>query len=32
MVEKRSVNDIIFDILNYAFFILFTLICVFPFY
>ena len=32
MVEKRSVNDIIFDILNHAFFILFTLICVFPFY
>lgn len=32
MVEKRSINDIIFDILNYAFFILFTLICVFPFY
>ena len=32
MVEKRSVNDIIFDILNYAFFILFTLIFVFPFY
>ncbi|MDD6970067.1 MAG: carbohydrate ABC transporter permease [Treponema sp.] len=32
MVEKRSVNDIIFDILNYAFFIIFTLICVFPFY
>ena len=32
MVEKRSVNDIIFDILNYALFIIFTLICVFPFY
>ena len=32
MVEKRSINDIIFDILNYAFFIIFTLICVFPFY
>ena len=32
MVEKRSVDDIIFDILNYAFFIIFTLICVFPFY
>ena len=26
MVEKRSVNDIIFDILNYAFFIIFTLL------
>ena len=32
MVEKRSINDIIFDILNYAFFIIFTLICVFPFH
>lgn len=32
MVKKRSINDIIFDILNYAFFIIFTLICVFPFY
>ena len=32
MVEKRSVNDILFHILNHAFFILFTLICVFPFY
>ena len=32
MVEKRSINDIIFDILNYAFFILLTVICVFPFY
>lgn len=32
MVEKRSINDVIFDILNYTFFILFTIICVFPFY
>lgn len=32
MVEKKSVGDIIFNILNYAFFIIFTLLCVFPFY
>lgn len=32
MVEKRSINDIVFDIFNYAFFIIFTIICVFPFY
>lgn len=32
MVEKRSINDVIFDVLNYTFFILFTIICVFPFY
>ena len=32
MVEKKSAGDICFDILNYTFFILFTLICVFPFY
>jgi len=32
MVEKRSLSDLIFDVLNYAFFIIFTLICVFPFY
>ncbi|MBO4859724.1 MAG: carbohydrate ABC transporter permease [Treponema sp.] len=32
MVEKRSVADTVFNLLNYTFFILFTLICVFPFY
>lgn len=32
MVEKRSINDVIFDVINYTFFILFTIICVFPFY
>ncbi len=32
MVQKHTVNDVIFDILNYTFFIFFTLICVFPFY
>lgn len=32
MVEKHSVSDIIFNIFNYAFFIIFTLLCVFPFY
>ena len=32
MVEKRSINDVIFDVLNITFFILFTIICVFPFY
>ncbi|MCH5292190.1 MAG: carbohydrate ABC transporter permease [Treponema sp.] len=32
MVEKHGVNDIIFSFLNYLFFWLFTLICVFPFY
>ena len=25
MVEKRSINDVIFDVLNYTFFILFTI-------
>lgn len=29
---KASVGDVIFNILNYTFYILFTLICVFPFY
>ena len=32
MVEKRSVSDTVFNLINYTFFILFTLICVFPFY
>lgn len=32
MVEKKSLSDMIFNALNYAFFIIFTLICVFPFY
>ena len=32
MVEKRSINDVVFNIFNYTFFILFTIICVFPFY
>ena len=32
MVEKRSVGDYFFLMFNYAFFILFTFICVFPFY
>ena len=32
MVERRSVNDVVFNIFNYTFFILFTIICVFPFY
>ncbi|WP_058302336.1 carbohydrate ABC transporter permease [Gorillibacterium timonense] len=32
MVQKRSVGDILFEILNYTFFALFTLLCVFPFY
>ena len=32
MVEKNSASDIIFDIINATFFLLFTLICVFPFY
>ena len=29
---KKTLGDIIFDILNYSFLLLFTLICVFPFY
>lgn len=32
MVERKTFGDTIFNILNYSFFILFTLICVFPFY
>ena len=32
MVEKHGVSDIVFNIFNYAFFIIFTLLCVFPFY
>ena len=32
MVERRSISDVFFNIINYSFFILFTLICVFPFY
>ncbi|MGN1203556.1 MAG: hypothetical protein ACI4SA_00750, partial [Lachnospiraceae bacterium] len=29
---KRTVGDVIFNICNYTFFILFTIICIFPFY
>ena len=29
---KKSKGDIIFDIINYTFFTLFMLLCVFPFY
>jgi putative aldouronate transport system permease protein len=32
MIQKETINDIIFNILNNLFFIVFTLICVFPFY
>ncbi|WP_438434216.1 carbohydrate ABC transporter permease [Gorillibacterium sp. sgz500922] len=32
MVEKRSVGDRLFEVLNHLFFALFTLLCVFPFY
>ncbi len=32
MVERRSISDVVFNVINYAFFIAFTLICVFPFY
>jgi len=32
MVEKRSIGDVVFNVINYAFFVAFTLICVFPFY
>ncbi len=32
MVERRSLGDIVFNVLNHAFFIIFTFICVFPFY
>ena len=29
---KRSVGDVVFDVLNYIFFTVFTLTCIFPFY
>ena len=29
---RRSVGDVVFDVLNYIFFTLFTLTCIFPFY
>lgn len=32
MVERHNGNDIVFNFLNYLFFISFTFICVFPFY
>ena len=32
MVEKHGLSDLVFNIFNYAFFIIFTLLCVFPFY
>ena len=32
MVERRSISDVDFNIINNSFLILFTLICVFPFY
>ena len=32
MVERRSLNDMLFNIFNYTFFVIFTLFCVFPFY
>jgi putative aldouronate transport system permease protein len=32
MLFKRTKGDVVFSVFNYAFFILFTLICVFPFY
>lgn len=32
MTQKRSVGDIVFNIFNYTGFIVFTLLCVFPFY
>ncbi len=32
LVYRRSVGDVVFDILNYAVFGLFTLSCIFPFY
>ncbi|MCR4580616.1 MAG: carbohydrate ABC transporter permease [Treponema sp.] len=32
MVEKHSIGDVVFNVINYAFFIAFTIICVFPFY
>ena len=30
--RKKSLSDIVFDLLNYTFFFLFTLICIYPFY
>ncbi len=32
MVEKKSIGDIFFNVVNYTVFIIFTLLCVFPFY
>lgn len=32
MVEKQSISDVIFNIINYFLFLAFTFICVFPFY
>ena len=32
MVEKQSISDVIFNIINYFQFLAFTFICVFPFY
>jgi len=32
MLKRFSVGDAVFNIINYAFFALFTLVCVFPFY
>jgi ABC-type sugar transport system, permease component len=32
MVHKRSAGDLLFNILNYTFFILFTIVCIYPFY
>ncbi len=32
MVERRSISDVVFNVINYAFFVAFTIICVFPFY
>ena len=29
---RRSVGDVVFDVLNYIFFTVFTLTCIFPFY
>ncbi|MBR1638079.1 MAG: carbohydrate ABC transporter permease [Treponema sp.] len=32
MVERKSISDIVFNVINYAFFVIFTILCVFPFY
>ena len=32
MVERHSIGDTVFNMINYTFFIIFTLFCVFPFY